>query len=89
MTENLSEGMARRAERPLYPENMAGRGVVTCAGGTCYFTCAYVLARVLRETLNCQLPFELWHFGGEELSPFMREALTALNVNLVERDRRA
>ncbi len=45
-----------------------GRGIVTCAGGVRLFVCVYVLVRILRETLRCGLPIELWHFGGEEIN---------------------
>ena len=63
---------------------MAGRGIVTCAGGVRLFSCAYVLVRVLRETLQCRLPIQLWHFGGQEISPLMRALLVQLEVELVD-----
>ena len=63
---------------------MAGRGIVTCAGGVRLFTCAYVLVRILRETLACRLPIQLWHFGGEEISPLMRALLLRHEVELVD-----
>jgi hypothetical protein len=63
---------------------MSGRGIVTCAGGTRYFTSAYVLVRLLRETLGCTLPMQLWHLGGDELSPAMRGLLSGLDVELVD-----
>jgi hypothetical protein len=63
---------------------MSGRGIVTCAGGERLFTCVYVLVRVLRETLNCTLPIQIWHFGGEELSPVMRCLLRPFDVELVD-----
>jgi Mannosyltransferase putative len=63
---------------------MSGRGIVTCAGGERLFTCVYVLVRILRETLNCTLPIQIWHFGGEELSPVMRWLLKPFDVELVD-----
>jgi hypothetical protein len=63
---------------------MSGRGIVTCAGGERLFTCVYVLVRILRETLNCTLPMQIWHFGGEELSPVMRWLLKPFDVELVD-----
>ena len=63
---------------------MSGRGIVTCAGGERLFTCVYVLVRILRQTLNCRLPIQLWHFGGEEISPVMRYLLSPFDVELVD-----
>ncbi len=61
-----------------------GRGIVTCAGGVRLFVCVYVLVRILRQTLRCKLPVELWHFGGEEITPAMRALLSGLDVDLVD-----
>ncbi|MGB3899789.1 MAG: hypothetical protein WA973_14695 [Mesorhizobium sp.] len=61
-----------------------GRGIVTCAGGVRLFVCVYVLVRILRETLGCKLPIELWHFGGEEITPAMRSLLSGLDVDLID-----
>ena len=74
---NASEDLTALAERlatarPDYPsERFAGRGIVVCAGGSRVFTNAYVLLSLLRRTLNCTLPIEVWHFGAEEMSPSM------------------
>jgi hypothetical protein len=69
---------------PRLASPAGGQGIVICAGGLRLFTCAYVLLRVLRETLSCRLPIQLWHFGGEELSPVMRRLLVASDVELVD-----
>jgi len=74
----------RIRDQTRMPEGKEGRGIVTCAGGVRLFTCVYVLARVLRETLKCPLPIQLWHFGGEEISPIMHHELTRLGVELVD-----
>jgi hypothetical protein len=76
--------LEQRAARPYPGAAMSGRGIVTCAGGARYFICAYVLVRLLRETLGCTLPIQLWHLGGEELSPAMRRLLCDLDVELVD-----
>ena len=83
--EAISRRIRERAEAAAgAPAPMAERGIVTCAGGERLFTCAYVLVRVLRETLGCMLPIEIWHFGGSELSPAMRALLAAPGVSLVD-----
>lgn len=41
-----------------------GRGIVICAGGFEYGTCAHILLTRLRET-GCTLPVELWYRDGE------------------------
>jgi hypothetical protein len=63
---------------------ISGRGIVTCAGGNRLFISVYVLLRVLRETLDCRLPIQVWHFGGEEISPAMHWILSGLKVELVD-----
>lgn len=50
-----------------------GRGIVTVAGGYCYFTCAYVMIRMLRQ-LGCELPIEMWYLPGE-IPPFARQLI--------------
>jgi alpha 1,2-mannosyltransferase len=52
---------------PPYPDTFEGRGIVMCAGGLRYFTCAWVSIKVLRA-LGCALPIEVWYYGGEEMS---------------------
>lgn len=50
---------------PPYPGGFAGRGIVTCAGGPLYQTCAWVLFTLLRK-LGCKLPIECWYAGSGE-----------------------
>ncbi len=75
---------ARGAIGP-YPEGrFAGRGIIICAGGPLYFTCAYVLVRMLREHLDCTLPIEIWYRGPGEMGPPMRAIMEDLGVTLVD-----
>jgi hypothetical protein len=84
MSDEFRAALDDYMRRPAPNLNLSGRGIVICAGGERLFTSAYVLLRVLRETLGCTLPIQLWHFGGEELSPAMRALLVPLNVELVD-----
>ena len=56
---------------PYPTERFAGRGIVICAGGTKYFTCAWVCASMLRRA-GCELPIEFWYLGDYELNAEMR-----------------
>jgi hypothetical protein len=48
-----------------YPGHFRGRGLVTCAGGERYNTCAWVLIKTARA-LGCTLPIQVWYLGPEE-----------------------
>jgi hypothetical protein len=48
-----------------YPGHFRGRGLVTCAGGERYNTCAWVLIKIARA-LGCTLPIQVWYLGPEE-----------------------
>jgi hypothetical protein len=48
----------------LFPNSFSGRGIVICAGGVTYYTCAWVLIRLLRS-LGCILPIEVWSYQSE------------------------
>ncbi len=63
--------------------NSGGRGIVICAGGIRYFTCAWVCINMLRKT-GCTLPVELWHLGSCEINDVMRGLLSPLNVQCVD-----
>jgi len=76
--------LRRKAESRPAPPKGKGRGIVTAFGGQRAFTCGYVLLRLLREELGCELPIEVWHFGEGELTPTMRHLLKPLNVKLVD-----
>jgi hypothetical protein len=87
---NGAEELAALGERlanwqPDYPaDRFSGRGIVVCAGGSRVFTNAYVLLFVLRRTLGCTLPIEVWHFGAAEMSPSMAGLLAELDVDVVD-----
>lgn len=68
---------------PAAPRTFAGRGIVICAGGVRYFTCAWVCIHMLRR-LGCQLPIEVWYLGRRELSPAMENLLTPLGVECID-----
>lgn len=59
-------------------DTFRGRGIVTCAGGKSYFTCAWVNISMLRKK-GCSLPVELWH-QENELNAEAIEELKKLNV---------
>jgi len=61
---------ARRQE-PAIPANLAGRGILICAGNPRLFTCAWVLIHQLREVLRCSLPIQVWYAGPRDLDERM------------------
>ena len=73
------EDIARIAQSPCpYPEGrFSGAGIVTCAGGRTYYTCAWVLVNLLRR-LGCRLPIEVWYRGRAEMSDGMRRLLESV-----------
>ena len=74
----------RALDAPYPAKNFAGRGIVIVAGGAGIFTNAYVLVQILRHTLNCSLPIEVWHFGAGEISPSMASLLVDLEVRVID-----
>ncbi|MBL9171181.1 MAG: hypothetical protein JNN07_25845 [Verrucomicrobiales bacterium] len=60
-----------------------GRGIVLCAGGVRYFTCAWVAIRMLR-LVGCRLPIELWYLGSREMTSEMRGLLRPWGVRCVD-----
>jgi len=65
------------------PEELAGRGIVICAGGPRLLTCAWVCIHMLRR-VGCRLPIEVWHMGEDELDDGMRALLEPLGVRCVD-----
>jgi len=66
-----------KSRSAAYPfDRFEGRGIVTCAGGLRYFTCAFVLISVLRKHFRCSLPIQVWHLGGREITDEMRLLLS-------------
>lgn len=88
--DSAADELAALAERlaewqfPYPSERFSGRGIVVCAGGSRVFTNAYVLIYVLRRTLGCTLPIEVWHFGTPEMSPSMAGLLAEFDVEVVD-----
>ena len=68
---------------PVFTNNFGGRGIVICAGGEKYFTCAWVCIRMLRH-LGCGLPIQLWYLGPGELSARMKDLVHPLQVECVD-----
>lgn len=59
-----TDWMAYADNIPPYPNTYSGQGIVTCAGGYMYVTCAWVNISMLRK-VGCSLPVELWYAGNE------------------------
>ncbi len=79
----LAAALAADAQ-PCPAGRFSGRGIVVCAGGAHIFTNAFVLVSVLRKTLKCTLPIEVWHFGAEEMSQTMAALLEELGAEVVD-----
>jgi hypothetical protein len=72
-----------RNQDPYPRDRFAGRGIVTCAGGQRYFTCAWVLIWILRRVHQSKLPIQLWHLGRGEMSDAMRSILLEEDVEVI------
>lgn len=84
LPEMLRQAIAERG-RPRYPVGrFDGRGIVTCAGGPRYFTCAWVLVWLLRHLYRINLPIQVWHLGRSEMSDEMRLLLEEQGVEVVD-----
>jgi hypothetical protein len=82
--ENAAAEAARFIEKtPPYPGDFADRGIVTCAGGVRYLTCAFVLIKMLRH-LGCTLPIEVWYLGEDEGDPEWIELVRPLGVTCID-----
>ncbi len=66
-----------------YPGGHVGRGIVICAGGQRYLTCAWVCINMLRRS-GCALPVQLWHLGRRELDERIKALLLPLGVQCVD-----
>lgn len=66
-----------------YPGGYAGRGIVTCAGGLRYNTCAWVLIKLLRH-FGCVLPIQAWYLGEEERFADWIELVRPLGVECID-----
>ena len=72
------------APDPCPADRFSGRGIVICAGGARLLTGAWVTINVLRRTLGCTLPIQVWHLGTAELGPFERTLFDDLGVEVVD-----
>jgi hypothetical protein len=82
----LSQVLAQRVASPAAcpAGRFEGRGIVICAGGLRYFTCAFVLIRVIRGVLKSRLPIQVWHLGQREMSAAMRRILEEEDVEVID-----
>lgn len=63
------------------------RGIVICAGGNKLLINVFVSVKVLRDTLNCTLPIEIYHNGQEDVGPITRAAFKVFaNVTFLDLD---
>lgn len=67
---------------PPYPGDNGGRGIVICAGGVTYNTCAWVVIRMLRH-LGCALPIEAWALDRRESDHAWAELVGGYGVQCV------
>jgi hypothetical protein len=86
MQHSLDQAIALRRSAPARcPDGrFEGRGIVICAGGKRYFTCAWVLIAILRRVHRCALPIQVWHLGRREMSEEMRILLEEEGVEVVD-----
>ena len=68
---------------PPYPGGDRDRGIIICAGGETYFTCAWVCLQILRR-LGCTLPIQFWYLGRGELDERMEEMVAPFGVECVD-----
>lgn len=61
-----------------YPGGFHGKGIVICAGGAAYLTCAWINITMLRMN-GCTLPIEVW-YNTNELNDEVIAALAELGV---------
>ena len=85
---SLARGAGRGSPEQLsaaYPQGrFEGRGIVICAGGERYFTCAWVLIHILRRVHQTTLPIQVWHLGRREMSEEMRLLLAEEGVETID-----
>jgi hypothetical protein len=66
-----------------YPDKFHGRGIVICAGGIRYLTCAWVLVNQLRS-LGCRLPIQVWQRDSKEHDRRWANLVAPLAVECVD-----
>src|SRR5262249_4101219 len=80
----LQQALAQKLPSPDPPWGFEGRGIVICAGGPRYFTCAWVLVSVLRQVYRTDVPIQVWHLGRSEMSDEMRLLLEELDIEVID-----
>jgi hypothetical protein len=78
--ERMAQFIETRRTPPIFPRE---RGIVICAGGLGYFTCAWVGLHQLRR-VGCTLPIQLWYLGRREMNETMRALIEPLGVECVD-----
>jgi hypothetical protein len=68
---------------PPPSSRFAGRGIVICAGGIEYLTCAWVLINTLRHQ-GCTLPIEVFYVGEPERSKRWEALVAPLGVECID-----
>lgn len=76
----LFEEAVNETVRPL---EGAGRGVVTCAGGSLYSACSWISLKILR-LLGCSLPFEVWYLGRAEMDPRLANLFEDVGAKVID-----
>ena len=84
MQASLRQTLDRASPTPFPEGRFDGRGIVICAGGVRYFTCAWVLIAILRRVHGVALPIQVWYLGRKEMSDEMRMLLEEEAVEVVD-----
>jgi len=80
----LRQALAQERDMSVPDGRFNGRGIVICAGGPRYFTCAWVLISLLRRVFFVDLPVQVWHLGQMEMSEEMRLLLEELDIEVID-----
>lgn len=85
-TQGIRDDILGSAALRSFPEEEVGsdRGIVVCAGGPVMLVNAYVLVRILRDTLGCMLPIEIWHMGSGEMPEHVANLFTELGCDVCD-----
>lgn len=68
---------------PAYPKKRYdGQGIVICAGGEEYFTCAWVCIKSIRRS-GCTLPIEVWYLDRFEFTEEMENLLASFDITCI------
>jgi hypothetical protein len=84
---SLKQSLSEWSPAPYPEDRFEGRGIVICAGGPRYFTCAWVLLTLLRHHYRSDLPIQVWHLGKREMSDEMHLLLAEMNVEVVDAEK--